>query len=145
MTKAGKTIALFLAVKGGEGRSACEAIHVDAQGILGDKFYGKNLQRSILITSGASSYTLAASKGIEMPYGALGENLVVDIDLYHLTAGAKIRIGEVELEITQNCTLCNSLGKVHPDLPNLLKDDRGIFARALSYGRIERGDSVTLL
>lgn len=141
----GKVLALFHAVKGMEGRHECDAIEIDAMGIVGDKYYGKNPNRTILITSEEASYRMAASQGITMPFGALGENMVIDIDPYHLSAGDRIQIGETIVTITQNCTLCGSLGKIDEKLPELLKDDRGIFAKTLQPGKIKKGDSVTIL
>lgn len=141
----GKVLALFHAVKGMDGRQECNHLEIDAQGILGDKYYGKNPNRTILITSSEASYTMAAAEGITMPYGSLGENIVIDIDPYALAPGARIRLGETIVAITQNCTLCSSLAKVDERLPELLKNDRGIFAKTIQGGMIKQGDTVTLL
>lgn len=141
----GKVLALFLAVKGLEGRQECESIEIDEQGILGDKYYGKNLNRTILITSEKASYAMASAQGISIPYGSLGENIVIDINPYQLKAGQQIRIGGSTVAVTQNCTLCSSLGKVDDRLPELLKDDRGIFVRTIQPGKIKKGDIVTIL
>lgn len=141
----GKILALFHAVKGEDGRRGYESIEIDEGGIIGDKYYGKNLNRTILITSEAASYALAELHGISAPYGSLGENIVIDINPYNLEAGQQIRIGETVVAITQNCTLCSSLGKVDERLPELLKADRGIFAKTVQGGRISVGDSVTIL
>lgn len=125
-------------------RVSVEKIDVDNDGVLADKFHGKNLQRSVLITS-VQSYEMAKKEGVEIDYGALGENILVDINPYHLVAGEQLTIGNVTLEITQNCTLCKGLSTVSPKLPKLLKDDRGIFAKVVSgAGTIRIGDSVSL-
>ena len=141
----GKVLALFHAIKGREGRFESNEIEIDEQGIIGDKYHGKNLDRTILVTSEEASYAMAAAEGISMPYGSLGENIVIDINPYHLQSGQQIRIGDTLLAITQNCTLCSSLGKVNEKLPELLKDDRGIFAKTLEGGKIRKGDKVVLL
>jgi MOSC domain-containing protein YiiM len=141
----GKVLALFHAVEGKEGRFESEGIEIDPQGIVGDKYYGRNLERTILITSEEASYALAASEGINVPFGSLGENIVIDVDPYQLRAGQRIQIGETVVAITQNCTLCSSLGKVDDKLPEILKDDRGIFAKTIQSGKIRKGDSVFLL
>ena len=141
----GKVIALFKALQGEDGRHENESIEIDELGIVGDKYYGKNPNRTILITSDEASYGLAASEGIMMPFGSLGENMVIDINPYHLRAGAQIRIGETVVAVTQNCTLCGSLGKVDEKLPELLKDDRGIFVSTVRGGKIRKGDSVSFL
>jgi len=145
IAKEGRVIALFHALKGRDGRFESDAIEIDEQGIVGDKYYGKNPNRTILLTSNDASYGLAASQGITMPFGSLGENIVIDINPYHLHAGAQIRIGDTVVTVTQNCTLCNGLGKVDEKLPELLKDDRGIFVKTVQGGKIKKGDSVRLL
>jgi MOSC domain-containing protein YiiM len=80
-----------------------------------------------------------------MPFGSLGENILIDYNPYHLTAGDQLRIGEVLLEISQNCTMCDHLSKIDENLPTLLKDDRGIFAKVIKGGVIQPGDEITLL
>lgn len=141
----GSVLALFHALKGQEGRHETDEIAIDEQGIVGDKYYGKNPNRTILITSEESSYRLAEAEGITMPYGSLGENIVIDIDPYHLSAGQQIKIGNSIVAITQNCTLCSSLAKVDERLPEILRNDRGIFAKTLQPGKIRKGDTVILL
>ncbi len=124
-------------------RSEKTEIFLDENGVLEDKFYAKNLDRAILIAS-FDSYTIAKEKGVEAEFGSLGENILIDINPYGLKSGDKIFIGDIELEITQNCTLCNSLKKVDNSLPKILKDDRGIFAKALKSGSIKKGDKVVI-
>ena len=145
ITPQGKVLALFHALKGEEGRFESDAIDIDERGIIGDKFHGRNPDRTILITSQSASYGLAAAEGITMPFGSLGENIVIDISPYHLQAGQQIRIGETLLAVTQNCTLCSGLGKVNAKLPELLKEDRGIFVKTVRSGKIRKGDAVHLL
>lgn len=141
--KFGSVRNLFLSIKD-KGREAKEEISVDERGILGDKYYNKEVDRSILLTS-YDSYILAKEKGIDVPTGSLGENILVDVNPYSLNSGDQISIGEIILEITQNCTICNSLAKIDVDLPNVLKSDRGIFAKTLKSGKIRKGDIVNVL
>lgn len=125
-------------------RAKKESIVIDELGIVSDKFYNKNIQRSILLTS-TDSYDLAKQNGVDIEYGSLGENIVIDLNPYHLKAGDKIAIGKSILEVTQNCTLCNGLSLVDPSLPKLLKNDRGIFVKTILGAEIRKGDSVTIL
>ncbi len=140
----GEIIELFISKENQKSRFERTILEVNRQGIVDDKFYGKNIERSILLTS-IESYRLALSKGIEMPYGALGENILIDYNPYHLPIGRHLQIGEVILEITQNCTICNHLSLIDKSLPTLLKDDRGIFVKVIESGFIEKGDKVYLL
>ena len=140
----GNVTQLFISVRGVSNRIKKDEIELDTNGVLEDKFYAKDQQRAILLTS-ISSYILAKQNGISTPFGSLGENILVDIDLYHLVPGDRIQIGSTTLEITQNCTICQSLSKVDEALPKLLENSRGIFAKFINGSTIKKDDTVHLL
>jgi len=124
-------------------RLSKEIVELDKDGVLGDKFYAKNSSRAILITS-LDSYKIAKENSIEINFSDLGENILIDINPYHLKIGDKVYIGDVILEITHNCTLCKSLAKVDEKLPTILKNDRGIFARTVKSGIVKIDDKVII-
>ncbi|MDQ7067671.1 MAG: MOSC domain-containing protein [Sulfurimonas sp.] len=97
-------------------RKNVNKIIVDEAGIVDDKFYNKNIMRSILITS-TESYKLAQENEINIQTGSLGENILIDINPYSLIQGDRIKIGDAILEITQNCTLCQGLSSIDSKLP----------------------------
>jgi len=142
LREAGKILELFYSTD--SGRVNTTELTLDAKGVVEDKYYNKDIQRSVLITS-QESYKLAAEYGIDVHHSALGENILIDYNPYHLKPGVRVKIGDLELEISQNCTLCNSLAKVDARLPKLLKNDRGIFAKVISGGTIRKGDNIYLL
>lgn len=140
----GKVTTLFISVQGSSTRVRKDTFSLDPKGIVEDKYYDTNINRSVLITS-EESYTLANKHNIQLPFGSLGENILIDYNPYHLTAGDQLRIGDVILEISQNCTMCDHLSKIDKNLPTLLKDDRGIFARVIEGGVIKKEDEIYLL
>jgi MOSC domain-containing protein YiiM len=142
LSKAGKILELFYSTN--DGRVNTNKLALDTKGVVEDKYYNKDIQRSVLITS-LDSYKLAAENGIDALYSALGENILIDYNPYHLKPGARLKIGDLVLEISQNCTLCKSLAKVDAKLPKLLKNDRGIFAKVIGGGVIRKGDNIYLL
>jgi len=142
LLKVGKILELFYSTN--DGRVSTSKLALDEKGVIEDKYYDKDIQRSVLITS-LTSYKLASTHGIDAPYSSLGENILIDYNPYHLKPGARLSIGNLILEISQNCTLCNSLSKVDKKLPKLLKNDRGIFAKVISSGIISKGDNIYLL
>ena len=144
MKNVGKVTNLFISVQGSSIRVAKDSFVLDPKGIIEDKYYDTNINRSVLITSEAS-YTLANDHNIQLPFGSLGENILINYNPYHLTAGDQLRMGDVILEISQNCTMCDHLSKIDEDLPELLKDDRGIFARVIKGGVIKKEDEIYLL
>ena len=137
MKEVGKVLNLFISKK------KVDEVLLDKSGVIGDKFYGKDQNRSVLLIS-QYSYDLAKKEGIVPPLGSLGENLLVSFNPYNLKLGTKIYIGSAVLEISQNCTLCNSLSKVDAKLPKLLKNDRGIFAKVVKGGVIKENDKIFL-
>jgi MOSC domain-containing protein YiiM len=145
MQEVGNVQALFISRKTIPEPVERETIHADPKGILEDKHYGSTPERTVLIAS-LESYLMAQRElGTRMPYGYLGENLLIDYNPYHLPLGTKLQAGSVTLEITQNCTLCNHLAKLDKRIPKLLKNDRGIFAKVVKAGEIKVGDTVSIL
>ena len=142
MTKVGKVSSLFYSPPAG--RTTVDSFDLDNKGIISDKHYNKSIDRSVLITS-LESYALAQNHGVNVPYGSLGENILIDYNPYDLKSGTKLKIGKVTLEISQPCTLCKSLTKIDSKLPKLLKDDRGIFAMVIESGSIKENDDIYLL
>ncbi len=144
MKNVGKVTTLFISVQGSSTRIEKELFNLDPKGIIEDKYYDTNINRSVLLTSEAS-YALASKHNITFPFGSLGENILMDYNPYHLIPGDQLRIGEVILEISQNCTMCDHLSKIDENLPTLLKDDRGIFAKVIEGGMIKKGNEINLL
>jgi len=107
----GTVMDLFVSKKGHIERFQRDRIELDEDGILEDKFYAKDINRSVLLTT-TESYTLALEKGIKMSYGVLGENVLIDFSPYHLPVETQIKLGEVVVEVAQNCTICNHLSKI---------------------------------
>jgi len=142
----GKVIQLFITQNDTlKTRQSVESIQIDKNGIIGDKFYAKDSMRAILLSS-TESYKLSEKHDIYLDSGALGENILIDINPYHLLHGDKIKIGDSVLEITQNCTLCKGLSTLNSKLPKLLKHDRGIFAKLLEgSSEIHLNDKVEIL
>jgi MOSC domain-containing protein YiiM len=114
------------------------SLTLDTKGILGDKHYNKTIERSILVSSIDSYILVKKNLGIEMPYGYLGENILLSGNPYQLSTGTRLHIGDVILEITQQCTLCQHLGVLDKRIPKLLKHDRGIFAKVVKGGEVRQ-------
>ena len=139
----GKVLELYITIKGDPTRVPQETLTLDAEGVIGDKFHAKELERSVLIAS-EESYAIAQNNDVDIGNGLLGENILIDYNPYHMLPGDTFSIGEVTFAITQNCTLCKGLSSVDSKLPKLLKNDRGIFAKVLHSGSIKIGDTVCI-
>jgi len=146
MKTVGKILKLFISQKDSDGITQSlpqTTISLDKDGVKNDKFHALDSQRAILLSS-YESYRIAQDNNFLMNYGALGENILMDFNPYDLKDGDQIQIGEVLLQITQHCTLCKGLSKVNPKAPKLLKKHRGIFAKTVTSGNINLGDTVSL-
>ena len=137
----GKILKLFISTKNSSKRVDKSTLLLDELGVIGDKFYNKNKERSVLIAS-TESYSLVKTYGIEMPFGYLGENILIDYNPYSLQVGSILEIGNTILEISQHCTICNHLATIDVKIPTLLKNDRGIFAKVIKSGEIKIDDSI---
>ena len=140
----GSVLKLFISNSGTSKRISKTTIYIDEMGVQEDKFYSKDLERSVLISS-IYSYELIKKHNIEMPFGYLGENILLDYNPYKLQMGTKIKIGNTVLEISQYCTICNHLAVIDDSIPELLKNDRGIFAKVINGGEINTNDKVYLV
>jgi MOSC domain-containing protein YiiM len=140
----GKVLKLFISTSKSSQRYDRASIVLESNGVVDDKFYGKDPARSILLTS-MDSYDLIKSYDIDIPYGYLGENLLIDFNPYSLSMGTQLKIGNTILEISQSCTICNHLSVIDTRIPKLLKDNRGIFAKTIQNGEIRLGDTIYLL
>ena len=136
-----KILQLFLAENKQEGRSPRETLIIDAGGVIGDKFYGKKPDRSILLT-GTVAYKIAEEEGISLTAGDLGENILVDFDTRQLDPGDQLQCGDVVLEVTRHCPICEHLAYYDPRLPRLVKETRGVYLRVINGGAISVGDSI---
>ena len=135
---------LFITNKESKKRIEVQSVNCDEYGIVGDKFYKKDKNRSILLSS-LYSYNKAKENNIDISYGVLGENILLDFNSHDLDIGTKIYVSDVILEISQKCTICNHLSSIDNKLPNLLKKDRGIFTYSIKNGIISNNDNVYIL
>jgi MOSC domain-containing protein YiiM len=135
---------LFISEINKKERVQANSIEVDLKGVLKDKFYDKGEHRSVLLTS-ILAYDLIKKNNIQINYGALGENILLDFNPYDLKETSHLVIGDTILEITQECTICNHLSHIAPKVPKILENDRGVFAKVIQCGRIRIGDAIKII
>lgn len=106
-------------------------------GIENDKFAGKKLEQTVMIV-GIQSYEIAKDNGINLEFGSLGENILLDFDPHILEVGTKLIIENSIIEITQTCTVCNHLAVFNENLPLLLKGHRGLYCKIIKSGIVSK-------
>jgi len=148
MIENGKVLALYITmpdmmIRSGH-RMSCEDIDVDEGGIIGDVSYESSEDKVMMLTS-KKSYDIIEEAELFIDKGVLMESIHVDIDLYSLGKGSLIEIGDVIFEVTGPCESYAYLAALAPELPELLKGNRGIFVRPTEEGRLCLGDEVKVL
>jgi MOSC domain-containing protein YiiM len=143
----GKVLALYMTMpdmmKLGH-RMQCEDFDCDPDGIVGDVNYEASENPMLLLTS-KKSYDIIEEAELVIDVGVLLENILVDINLYHLKEGSVIEIGETIFEVLGECKAYGYLMALAPELPELLQGNRGIFVRAIDQGRVALWDEVKIL
>ncbi|MDD2887453.1 MAG: MOSC domain-containing protein [Aliarcobacter sp.] len=140
MKSMGKVLNTFSATKDSSGlpRPQVSFLNlIEGFGIENDKFAGKKLEQTVMIV-GLKSYEIALQNGINLEFGCLGENVLLDFDPHSLEIGTNLIIGDSIIEITQVCTICNHLAVFDENLPILLKGHRGVYCKIIKSGNISK-------
>lgn len=146
MKNIGKVLEIFSATKESSGlpRPKVKELNlIENFGIENDKFAGKKLEQTVMIV-GLKSYEMAREQNINLEFGSLGENILLDFDPHNLEVGTNLIIGETIIEITQVCTVCNHLSVFDKNLPQLLKAHRGLYCKIIKSGFIFKDMEVKL-
>ncbi len=113
-----------------------------AHGIVGDAHAGDwHRQVSLLAVD-----SIAQVKALipDLQHGAFAENIVVSgLELKSLPVGARLRLGEAELEVTQIGKECHSGCAIKQITGDCVMPREGIFGKVLSGGTIRPGDPVS--
>ena len=143
----GKVLALYMTMpdmmRSGH-RMSCDDIDCDEGGIIGDMGYESSEDKVMMLTS-QKSYDIIEEAELFIDKGVLLENIHVDINLYDLAKGSLIEVGDIIFEVTGPCEAYGYLAALDPELPELLKGNRGIFIRPTEEGRLCLGDEVKVL
>jgi len=117
---------------------------IAGHGVEGDRKAGKRPDRQVLLV-GVQTYEHLTAHGFSLPFGALGENMVLDFEVMGLEAGTRLEIGEAILEISLRCSPCAHLYQTWPGIQELLSGTRGMLARVLRGGTVRTGDPVAVI
>ncbi len=140
MNTLGNIIEIFSAKRGKQTKIrpvVDELVMIKNYGIKNDKFAGKNENSTVMII-GKKAYDIAKDNNIELELGSYGENILLDFDPHIYPIGEILSIEDVELEIMQNCKLCNKLSVFDSRLPKLVELHRGIYCKIIKSGIIKK-------
>jgi TatD DNase family protein len=110
-----------------------------------DDAHAGNWHRQISLLSKDKIEAFRA-KGIDLAYGAFGENLVVeDIDFAKLPIGTTFQCNEVVMELTQIGKKCHSECEIYRQVGDCIMPREGVFAKVLHGGVIAVGDNLEVI
>ncbi|MDX2007314.1 MAG: MOSC domain-containing protein [Meiothermus sp.] len=141
-----KVISLHTSPDRGFTRPQVESLELLAgHGVRGDRKAGRRESRAVLLV-GQTTYDHLQSVGRPLPYGGLGENMVLDLDPHALEVGVQLRVGGAVLEVALYCTPCKTLRERYgSDFPQVLGRRRGMLARVLTGGKVHSGQGVEVI
>ena len=113
-------------------------------GLVGDAHSG-TWHRQLSLLALESIETMRA-KGLDVNPGDFAENLTTrGLILHTLPVGARLRLGPVEVEVTQIGKECHSGCAIRQLAGDCVMPREGIFVRVLNPGVVRAGDQVSLL
>jgi len=113
-------------------------------GLEGDRHAGRP-QRQVSILN-VETVAELASRGMPVAPGILGENITVEgVPVMDLSEGARLKIGDAELEITGDRPACKEMLDVHVDALRAMVGRSGKMARVVRGGVVRPGDPIELI
>ncbi len=145
-SQAGKLIGVYAGSRKGEGKISVESAELIAEhGLLGDSHAGLDPRRQVSLFAAETLRDLL-SEGFEVSAESLSANLFTEnIKLDSLKPGARLRVGDCEIEIVEARKPCRSITKIDNRLPKRLYGRCGRLARIVKSGIVRVGDEVEAL
>ena len=140
----GKVVAISISTEKGVQKTNVPAARMlEDWGIEGDAHAGKwHRQVSLLAVE---SIDKMRAKGAKVQPGNFAENITTSgIDIPALQPGDQIAIAETLLEVTQVGKECHKHCAIYQQIGDCVMPREGIFARVLTGGEIQVGDTVII-
>jgi len=84
-------------------------------------------------------------RAMDLAPGMVRENITTEgLDVNALKVGQRLRVGEVELEVSLVCEPCDQLEKLRAGLKNEMVGRRGMLCRVLRGGTLKEGDPIAV-
>lgn len=113
-------------------------------GLVGDAHSGPwHRQLSLLAME---SIDFMRAKGADVNPGDFAENITTQgIELHTLPVGTRLKLGDVEVEVTQIGKECHAGCEIRKLVGDCIMPRQGIFVRVLNPGEVKAGDPVSRL
>jgi MOSC domain-containing protein YiiM len=120
-----------------------DSIILNDKGVEKDAHAG-DWHRQVSLLGVESFEKFSKEAGRELQFGEFAENITTKgIILYNTKPGDLLKIGDIELEITQIGKKCHGKGcAIYVEVGNCVMPKEGIFAKVLKGGEVKAGDIV---
>lgn len=139
----GKVVAINTSDKKGMRKKTIKeaAIKID-YGIEGDAHASSEWHRQVSLLALESIKKMQAM-GLKVKPGDFAENITTKgINLPELPIGTKMKIGEVELEVSQIGKECHTRCAIYYQAGDCVMPKEGIFVKVIKGGKIKEGDII---
>lgn len=114
-----------------------EATAIECLGIEGCAHARPNGKRQVLLMDEETLHDFRLVPGI------VRENITTQgLDVNGLTIGQRLKIGDVELEVSLVCDPCLQIEALRPGLQAAMQGKRGMLCNVLRGGKLRRGDVI---
>lgn len=80
---------------------------------------------------------------LQLSPGTIRENITTQgINVNGLQPGARLRIGDLLLQVAMPCTPCSLMDKIREGLRKEIRGRRGVLCRVVRGGIIRQGDAI---
>jgi len=78
--------------------------------------------------------------------GIVRENVTTEgLDVNGLRLGQRLRVGDVELQVSLVCDPCEQIEALRPGLEAAMKGKRGMLCKVMRGGKLRRGDLIEVV
>ncbi len=138
-------VAVCISEKKGERKTPVSSVELRTEhGLIGDAHAG-DWHRQVSLLAHESIEKMQAM-GLDVDSGDFAENLTTKgIVLYTLPVGTQLKVGVTLLEVTQIGKECHTRCNIFYQAGDCVMPKEGIFARVISGGTVQAGDSVLIV
>ena len=138
-----KVLSVNISEKKGVIKNPVDEIVITEKGVENDAHAG-DWHRQVSLLAKESIDKFEEVLGRKLEFGEFAENITTEgITLFTMKPGDKLKIADVELEVTQIGKKCHGDGcAIFSQVGKCVMPKEGIFAKVLKTGKIKPGDEI---
>jgi len=139
-------LSVNISEKKGEIKNPVKEIVITEKGVENDAHAG-DWHRQVSLLAKESIDKFEEVLGRKLNFGEFAENITTEgITLYTMKSGDKLKIADVEMEVTQIGKKCHGDGcAIFSQVGKCVMPKEGIFAKVLKTGTIKPGDEIVYI